>query len=82
MISDVDYWEDSVESDSWGSFVDGSAPRIKPLMGAGFKGAGDSQYGPLHRVHMRGLPYRATETDIAMVFSFSKILFNFVRIWK
>lgn len=72
MISDDDYWEDYGNSDSWGyDDDDESVPRNKPPMRGGFRGAGDSEYGPLHRVHMRGLPYRATEADIATVFSFS-----------
>jgi len=42
--------------------------------GHGYGGAGDASSGfhGGHFVHMRGLPFRATENDIANVSNFSK----------
>lgn len=43
--------------------------------GHGYGGAGDASSGfhGGHFVHMRGLPFRATENDIANVSSFSNL---------
>lgn len=76
MILDDADWDDYGDSGYYGG---GGAPgsRMKPPMRGGFDGANDSEYGPRHVVHMRGLPYRAIEDDIAMVFLFLKGLFSF-----
>lgn len=44
--------------------------------GHGYGGAGDASSGfhGGHFVHMRGLPFRATENDIANVSDFSNLL--------
>lgn len=64
-------WDDYGDSGYYGGGGGGGAPgsRMKPPMRGGFDGGNDSEYGPRHVVHMRGLPYRAIEDDIAMFFS-------------
>lgn len=69
-------WDDYGDSGFYGGGGGGGggpASRMKPPMRGGFDAADDSEYGPRHVVHMRGLPYRASEDDIASVNSFSKI---------
>lgn len=66
--------------------------RMKSGRGGGYNDNDNYMDGPRHLVHMRGLPYRAIEDDIAMVnFNYlsnlvkcsnnariTKVLFNFI----
>ncbi len=46
--------------------------RMKGGMRGGYDEEEEYAGGPRHSVHMRGLPYRAIEDDIAMVISYLK----------
>lgn len=73
IIADDGDWDDYGDSGYYGGGGGAPGSRMKPPMRGGFDGGNDSEYGPRHVVHMRGLPYRAIEDDIAMVLLVLKV---------
>lgn len=65
MISAAVNWKNfDDDDDSWGTFTS----CINPPLSGSIRRTDDSGYGPRHNVHMRGVPFRATEEDIFEVF--------------
>lgn len=83
-LDDGGDWGEDYGDSYWGN--GGAAPmgRLKPGMRGGYNEEEEYVEGPRHVVHMRGLPYRAIEDDIAMVRisnSFRKIKMHTLIIW-
>lgn len=71
LVGDAE-WDDYGDG-YWNRGGPGPVGRVKPPMRSGYE---DDDYmdGPRHFVHMRGLPYRAIEDDIALVKIFPSCL--------
>lgn len=69
MFIDDGDWDDYGDNSYWGGSGPGPVNRMKPPMrgGAGYAEEDDYMDGVRHLIHMRGLPYRAIEDDIAVV---------------
>ncbi|XKL66999.1 hypothetical protein PGB90_010419 [Kerria lacca] len=68
--SDWDDYGDNYWGNGGGGGGGGLGPisRMKPSIRGGYNDDDDYMNGPRHIVHMRGLPYRALEDDIAIFF--------------
>ena len=70
LYVDDNDWDDYGDNGYWaggGGGGPGPMNRMKPGRGGGYNDDDNYMDGPRHLVHMRGLPYRAIEDDIALV---------------